>query len=270
MERCAEPKILIQQTMFLWDNISFGPIQSRRLGNSLGINVSPTDIKICSFDCIYCECGWTLEKSTDSNFFLPTELIMEAIEVKLKNCKQADTIIDSITFSGNGEPTLHPQFHQIIDNLIVLRDKYYPKTAITCLSNATQLVNENVLNALQKIENPVLKLDAVTEPLFQLINKPTVSISMEDIIKHLKRLNGNFILQTLFLKGEIDGLWFNNAEEPHLSLWLDVVKQLHPRKVMLYSLHRDTPAQGLEKIEVEELVKIAKKVEVFGVLAEAY
>jgi len=264
--------------MFLWDKIAFGPIQSRRLGSSLGINISPTNVKICSFDCVYCECGWTLEKSTDPRLFFSVEEIMAAIEAKLRQCKETGTPIDSITFSGNGEPTLHPHFDQIIDELIVLRDKYYPKTVITCLSNATQLTKNNILTALQKIENPILKLDAVTEPLFQIINKPIisisvekpVSISVEETINHLLQLNGNFILQTLFFKGEVDGQHFNNAAEPHLSLWLNVVKQLHPRKVMIYSLDRNTPAQGLERIPIEVLQEIAQQVEMFGIEAAGY
>jgi wyosine [tRNA(Phe)-imidazoG37] synthetase (radical SAM superfamily) len=256
--------------MFLWDKIAFGPIQSRRLGSSLGINISPTTVKICSFDCIYCECGWTLEKNSNSDCFFSVDEIMNAIEGKLSQCRENHTHIDSITFSGNGEPTLHPNCQQIIDHLIVLRDTYFPNTAITCLSNATQLANEKVVVALKKIENPILKLDAVTEPLFQLINKPVIPISVEEIIKYLQQFNGNFILQSLFLKGEIDGQPFNNAAEPHLSLWLDEVTQLHPRQVMIYSLDRNTPAQRLEKIAFEELEEIARKLEMGGVLARAY
>ena len=256
--------------MFLWDQIAFGPVHSRRLGSSLGINVSPTTVKICSFDCIYCECGWTLEKNIDPKQFFPVEEIMAAIEAKLSQCRDAGTPIDSITFSGNGEPTLHPNFNQIIDNLIVLRNKYFSKTSITCLSNATQLANKEVLKSLKKIENPVLKLDAVTEPLFQLINKPTVSVSVAEIIKQLQPLHGAFVLQTLFLKGDIDGQYFNNAVEPHLSLWLEVVQQLHPKKVMIYSLDRSTPAQALEKIPFEMLEEIAQRVREMGVGAEAY
>jgi wyosine [tRNA(Phe)-imidazoG37] synthetase (radical SAM superfamily) len=256
--------------MFLWDKIAFGPVQSRRLGSSLGINVSPTNVKICSFDCIYCECGWTLEKGIDANLFYPVEEIVTAIETKLCQCKKENIHIDSITFSGNGEPTLHPQFKQIIDNLIVLRDNYYPKTAITCLSNATQLTNKNVLFVLQKIENPILKLDTITEPLFQLINKPTIKISVNEIIKQLQQLNGNFIMQTLFFKGEVNGQCFNNAAEPHLSLWLNVVKQLQPKKVMIYSLDRNTPVQTIEKIPMEQLQEIALQLQQTGILAEAY
>jgi wyosine [tRNA(Phe)-imidazoG37] synthetase (radical SAM superfamily) len=256
--------------MFLWDKIAFGPIHSRRLGSSLGINISPTNVKICSFDCVYCECGWTLEKQIVPNFFVPAEEINAAIETKLRQCKETDTHIDSITFSGNGEPTLHPNFAQIINSLVVLRNKYYPKTVITCLSNATQLANKKVLTALKKIENPILKLDAVTEPLFQLINKPTIQISIEEIIEQLQQLNGDFILQSLFFKGNIEGQFFDNASEAHLLLWMNVVKQLHPKKVMLYSLDRNTPAQGLEKIPIEKLQKIVEQLHGFGIEAEAY
>ena len=256
--------------MFLWNKIVFGPIQSRRLGNSLGINVSPITVKICSFDCIYCECGWTLEKDVNLDLFAPAEEIVAAIEAKLRKCKESDTPINSITFSGNGEPTMHPQFAQIVDSLIVLRNKYYPETAITCLSNATQLANKDVLTALKKIENPILKLDAVTELLFQFINKPTVPISVNEIIEQLRQLQGNFILQTLFFKGNIDGLFFNNASESPLSLWMDVVKQLHPKKVMIYSLDRNTPAQTIEKISLEKLQEIAQQLQSIGICAEAY
>ena len=164
--------------MFLWDKIAFGPVQSRRLGSSLGINISPTNVKICSFDCIYCECGWTLEKNIDPAFFFSVEEITTAIEHKLCECKETDMPIDSITFSGNGEPTLHPDFDKIIDSLIVLRNNYHPKTAITCLSNATRLSTPKVLTALKKIENPVLKIDAVTDTLFRIINQPTIPISV--------------------------------------------------------------------------------------------
>ena len=256
--------------MFLWDKIAFGPIQSRRLGSSLGINISPTTVKICLFDCIYCECGWTLEKNSNSDCFFSVDEIMNAIEGKLSQCRENHTHIDSITFSGNGEPTLHPNFHQIIDHLIVLRDTYFPKTAITCLSNATQLANEKVVSALKKIENPILKLDAVTEPLFQLINKPVIPISVEEIIKYLQQFNGNFILQSLFLKGEIDGQFFNNAAESHLSLWIETVKQLHPKRVMIYSLDRNTPAQGLKKVSFEKLEEIEQELKMDGILTKAY
>jgi wyosine [tRNA(Phe)-imidazoG37] synthetase (radical SAM superfamily) len=256
--------------MFLWDKIAFGPIQSRRLGSSLGINVSPTNVKICSLNCIYCECGWTSEKNIAPYFFYSVDEIITAIESKFNQCKENGAVINSITFSGNGEPTLHPQFDRIIARLIVLRNQYYPDTVITCLSNSTQLSNNKISTSLQKIENPILKLDAATEQLFQLINKPVIQISVDEVIAQLQRFSGNFFLQTLFFKGELEGQYFNNAAEPHLSLWFDVVKQLRPRQVMLYTLDRRTPVQQLEKISVEELKEIAGKLQGFGVAAKAY
>ena len=256
--------------MFLWDKIAFGPIQSRRLGKSLGINVSPTTGKICSFNCIYCECGWTLEKDLLPDRFFSTKEIVRSIENKLAQCKEDQIQIDSITFSGNGEPTLHPNFHEIIDNLIVIRDSYFPDTPITCLSNASQLTHSNIFSALKKIENPILKLDAVSETLFQMINRSLTGDSAEKIVNNLRLMEGNFILQSMFLKGKNDEHYFNNASEPHLTMWLEVVKLLQPRKVMIYSLDRDTAAPGLEKIPPEELITISRKVQDMGVPAEAY
>lgn len=256
--------------MFLWDKIVFGPIKSRRLGNSLGINISPIDIKVCSFDCIYCECGWTLEKKIDSALFKPFLEIIEALDDAIMYCWKRNIKIDSITFSGNGEPTLHPQFDDIINHLIHLRNEYYPNTVISCLSNSSMLIIDSVLTALQKIENPILKLDAVSEELFQLINKPTIPISVDEIIQQLMKMNGNFIMQTLFFKGKIDGVYFDNSNEKHLSLWLEVVQELHPKQVMLYSLDRSTPAQNLEKIPIEKLTEIAGRLRSLGIDASAY
>lgn len=249
----------------LWESIAFGPIKSRRLGSSLGINLLPVVKKICSFDCIYCECGWTLESNMDTKNFYSLSEVNEAIESKLIQCIKDSIPIDSITFSGNGEPTLHPQFLEIIDHLILLRDKYYPKAVITCLSNSTQLYREDVREALHKIENPILKLDAATEEMYQIVNNPLQNCSVKQIIEWLKLFEGNFILQTLFFSGDLGGVAFDNSKEPHLSKWLDAVQMLKPKKVMLYSLDRETPAQNLIKISTEEMETIAQKVRAFGI-----
>lgn len=256
--------------MFLWESIAFGPIHSRRLGSSLGINVSPTDVKICSFDCIYCECGWTLEKDYQSTYFLPAATILQAIEEKLKQCRQDNVPIDSITFSGNGEPTLHPDFLQIIDNLIIIRDHLYPNAVITCLTNATQLQKEEVRLALLKIENPMLKLDAGTDELLQIINRPTFPITLEEIVTEMKKFNGKMMIQTLFVRGEVDGVDFDNTAESNLSKWLEIIKLLNPKRVVLYSLDRETPAHHLTKIYKKELETIADKVRNFGIEAAVY
>lgn len=256
--------------MFLWESIAFGPIHSRRLGSSLGINVSPTDYKICSFDCAYCECGWTLEKDIQSTHFQTCEVVLYAIEEKLKRCRQENVHIDSITFSGNGEPTIHPQFPQIIDGLLTIRDHYYPEAVITCLSNATQLTKKEVRDALLKIENPMLKLDAGIDALLQIINRPIVPISLSEIVEEMKKFNGKMIIQTMFLKGIVNGEQFDNTEPDNLNKWLEIIKLLKPKKVVLYSLDREAPAQQLTKIYKKDLDKIADKVRDFGIDAAVY
>ncbi len=256
--------------MFLWDHIAFGPIHSRRLGSSLGINVSPTDVKICSFDCIYCECGWTLEKDITSTHYATADIVLQAIEKKLQTCRAENTHIDSITFSGNGEPTLHPEFGVIIDNLLKIRDKYYPKAIITCLSNATKLQDVKVREALLKIENPMLKLDAGLPELYQLINRPTIPVTMHDTVEGLRAFNGNFVMQTMFLKGEIEGVKFDNTSEENVAAWLKVVAEVKPRKVVLYSLDRETPAKQLVKVHQPELEQIAKRVRALGIEAQVF
>ena len=256
--------------MFLWESIAFGPIHSRRLGRSLGINVSPTDVKICSFDCIYCECGWTLEKDMNATKYASAEIVLQAIEQKLQKCVEEETAVDSITFSGNGEPTLHPQFGEIIDKLLILRDKYYPQAVITCLSNATKLQDVKVRAALLKIENPMLKLDAGLPELYNLINRPTISVTMADTVLGLREFHGKFIMQSMFLKGEVDGEKFDNTSEENVSAWLEVVDELQPRRVVLYSLDRETPAKQLVKITSEELEKIAERVRALGIDAKTY
>ncbi len=254
----------------LWESIAFGPIRSRRLGSSLGINLLPIVKKICSFDCVYCECGWTLDSNMDTSGFFSLEEVNQAIETKLIQCQQDKIPIDSITFSGNGEPTLHPDFLAIVDNLIRLRDQYYPNAIITCLSNSTQLYRDDVREALMKIENPVLKLDAVTEELYQMINAPVQDVKVAQIIEWLKLFKGQFVLQTLFFSGKIGGVEFDNAKEPHLSQWIDVVLMLKPQKVMLYSLDRETPAENLTKLSTEEMEKIAQILRDKGIPTSVY
>ena len=256
--------------MFLWESIAFGPIHSRRLGSSLGINVSPTDVKICSFDCIYCECGWTLRKDIDAKNFAPADIVLQAIEAKLQKCNEENTHIDSITFSGNGEPTLHPQFPEIIDGLLVLRDKYYPQSVITVLSNSTQLLKEDVRKALLKIENPMLKLDAGLPELYQLINRPTIPITLEQTIEGLRAFHGKFIMQSMFLRGIVDGTSFDNTSQENVLAWLKIIDTLRPKRVVIYSLDRETPAKQLVKVYKNELEPIAEKVRSFGIDAHVF
>ena len=241
---------------FLWEHIAFGPIRSRRLGNSLGINVLPTDVKLCSFDCLYCECGWSLTKAWQPENFYPLVEITQAIKAKIKDCHSKNVEIDSITFSGNGEPTLHPEFGAIVEHLIQIRNQYYPDTIITCLSNSTQLHRADVKRALLQIENPLLKLDAGSEEMFQRINRPNPPVSLAEVVEHLKDFKGKLGIQTLFFKGDFG----DNTADREVCLWLEHLTLIRPEKVLIYSLDRATPELNLQKIPKEKLEQIADRV----------
>ena len=224
----------------------FGPIFSRRLGSSLGINLLPEEGKLCNFDCIYCECGWNADGRGDKR--IPrAEDVRKALTEKLEACKDAGTPIDSITFSGDGEPTLNPDFPEIIDLTLGLLDKYYPEAKVSVLTNATRAGRESVFQALRKVDNPILKLDAPTDEAAALINRPVGAYHVDDIVRDLERFEGNFVLQTMFLKG--DGF----ASEDWVDGWMDIVRRLKPREVMVYTIDRETPMKGLKKYTVEEM-----------------
>ena len=224
----------------------FGPIFSRRLGSSLGINLLPQNGKICNFDCVYCECGWNKDGLADTQ--LPTaEEVREALETKLKACVKDGTPIDSITFSGDGEPTLNPAFPEIIGLTLALRDRYYPAAKVSVLSNATRCGSPSVFEALQKVDNAILKLDAPTDAQAALVNRPAAGYHVADVVENLKRFEGKFVLQTMFLKGPgwATGDWVEG--------WMEIVRQVKPREVMVYTIDRETPMAGLKKYTVEEM-----------------
>ena len=224
----------------------FGPIFSRRLGSSLGINLLPQEGKLCNFDCIYCECGWNADGRGDRR--IPkAEDVRKALTEKLEACRAAGTPIDSITFSGDGEPTLNPDFPEIVDLTLELRDRYYPGAKVSVLSNATRIGREDVFQALRKVDNPILKLDAPTDEAAALVNRPAGGYHVEDVVRGLERFEGDFVLQTMFLKG--DGF----ATEDWVDGWMDLVRRLRPREVMVYTIDRETPMQGLRKYTVEEM-----------------
>lgn len=237
----------------LREKLVFGPIFSRRLGSSLGINLLPENGKICNFDCVYCECGWNKDGRGDSRLPLPEELRRE-LEAKLSECKSAGTSIDSITFSGDGEPTLNPHFPEMIDITLELRDKYFPDSVISVLTNATRICRKEVREALMKVDNPILKLDAASDRMVELINQPACDYSVNDIVQDMKLFGGNFIMQTMFLR--FPG--FSTAEPENLKAWMDIVRETKPREVMVYTLDREVPAQGLEKFTVDEMREAVK------------
>ncbi|MDH6310382.1 wyosine [tRNA(Phe)-imidazoG37] synthetase (radical SAM superfamily) [Dysgonomonas sp. PFB1-18] len=251
----------------LFHEIVFGPIHSRRLGSSLGMNLLPYDGKLCSFDCIYCECGYNEDFRTKTR--LPDrENVRAALEDKLIQLQKEGTPIDVITFAGNGEPTVHPQFAEIIDDTIVLRDKYYPNAKISVLSNAMHAGKQKVFDALTKVDNNILKLDSAIPDTVRLIDRPnSPEYSIEKQIELFKRFNGNFIMQTMFLKGSHKGKIVDNTTEEEISAWLEAVKAANPREVMIYSIDRETPEKNLEKVPVEKLKEIGRRVEALGIKA---
>ncbi len=224
----------------------FGPIFSRRLGSSLGINLLPQQGKVCNFDCIYCECGWNKDGLGDRT--LPSaQDVKEALEAKLACCANEGTTIDSITFSGDGEPTLNPQFPEIVDITLALRDRFYPKAKVSVLTNATRCGEEPVFQALRKVDNPILKLDAPTDELAALVNRPVGPCHVKDIVSWMSRFDGNFVLQTIFLKGQG---W---ASEDWVSAWMDIVRVLRPREIQVYTIDRETPMKGLLKYTPDQM-----------------
>ncbi len=255
----------------------FGPIFSRRLGSSLGINLLPEKGKICNFDCIYCECGWNRDGRNDT--VLPTaEKVRTDLERKLKECVNAlmcecvsadvsntNTItqshnnaipIDSITFSGDGEPTLNPEFPQIIDDTLRLRDQYYPQAKVSVLSNATRVHIPEVFNALRKVDNPIMKIDAPTNELIEKINMPAPGYDIARVIEALKQFEGNFVLQTCMLKGN----GFDSASPEVIAPMMDIVRLLKPREWMVYTIDRATPMQGLRKFTPQEMKNLVQPI----------
>ncbi|MCQ2191238.1 MAG: radical SAM protein [Paludibacteraceae bacterium] len=248
----------------LFDQIAYGPIKSRRLGMSLGVNLLPTNQKLCSFECIYCECGFT-KKIMGSK--MPTrEQVKMALEAKLKEMQAQGLKLDVFTFAGNGEPTMHPEFPGVIDDTIALRNQYFPEAKISVLSNATMIGREDVFNALLKVDNNILKLDSGIDATAKLIDQPnSPTYSVEKQIELLKRFNGNFILQTIFLRGEYNGQVVDNTTPEEIAAWTEAVRQIRPKQVMVYQVDRETPVPGLEKLTNEELSRLAQPVRDLGI-----
>ncbi len=249
---------------FLFDKIIFGPVKSRRLGVSLGINLLPTGVKVCSFDCVYCECGFT-PKSYREKAQLPSrEMVRQKLEEKLLQMGNEQQLPDVITFAGNGEPTLHRDFAGIIDDTIELRNRLAPAARIAVLSNATMIHRKPVFDALLKIKDNIQKLDSVFEETVRLLDCPTGAFDLKKTIDKLIAFNGNVIIQTLFVRGSFKGQKIDNTTEKEIAAWLDALKKIKPRQVMIYTIARDTPVETLEKVPVEELNSIASRIRAIG------
>ena len=244
----------------LFDNIVFGPIHSRRLGISLGVNLLPADGKYCSFDCIYCECGRNDERRTHTKLPL-REDVKKTLEEKLTLMRQEGITPDVITFAGNGEPTLHPEFEGIIDDTIEVRNRFYPCTKIAVLSNSTMLHKESVFRALNKVDENIMKLDSVFDSRIRQLNAPnSPCFTFDKLLEHLCRFEGNVIIQTMFLKGEVNGESVDNTTETEINDWIKALKIINPRQVMVYTIDRETPLKNLMKVSKDELDAIADRV----------
>ena len=247
----------------LFHDVIFGPVRSRRLGVSLGVNLLPTESKLCNFDCIYCECGWN--GTGGRARFNSREDVRRLLGEKLREMAAAGECPDVITFAGNGEPTMHPDFGQIIDDTIALRDEICPSAKVSVLSNATMTGRESVRRALEKVDNNILKLDSAFDDTVRLINGPQGSYSVAETVANMKKFGGRMIVQTMFLRGTYDGRRVDNTTEREVAAWLELIREIAPRQVMIYTVDRDTPAKDLHKVPVEELRAIAARVEGLGI-----
>ena len=237
----------------LFPTIIYGPVHSRRLGVSLGVNLMPTSVKLCTFDCIYCECGFN---TPVSHPVLPArEEVRTALETAL--CTMTE-MPDVITFSGNGEPTLHPDFAGIIDAPLALRDRHCPKAQVCVLSNSTQLGREDVVQALMKVDQRILKLDSAIDATMRAIDCPVNNeLTLERIVERLERFGGNFTLQTCFLSGTRGGMTIDNTTNAEVEAWYRMVDRLHPKRIMIYVIDRATPVTTLRKTPRERMEQIA-------------
>lgn len=245
----------------LFHTTIFGPIHSRRLGTSLGINLSPNDGKICSFDCLYCEAGFN-SQGPGTTGFPSREKVKEQLKDKLLFMKERGENLDVITFSGNGEPTLHPDFPGILDDVLELRDEYFPKAKVSVLTNSTKIFTPAVAEALRKADNNILKLDSAIEQTMQLVDRPnSPTFTVEKVLENLKQFRNTGIIQTMLLRGEYEGQKIDNTTPEEIDALIKAYKEIHPREIMIYSLDRTTPAEKLIKVEKSEMEEIGEKIE---------
>ena len=257
--------------VFLFNEIIFGPVHSRRFGASLGINLLPLDSKLCNYNCVNCECGWTPAKLDKTSQFHPQSVIKQALAASLTDLANKKRPIDTITFAGNGEPTMHPQFAGIIDDTIQIKNESnYKQTKIAVLSNATMLGKLSVIKALKKVDFNVLKLDSGVESTIRNLNQPTGFFSLNSLVDNLQQMHGQLIIQTLFLRGNYNGKYIDNTTKTEIAAWLGLLQTIKPQQVMLYSIARDTPLNTLEKVGYDELMEIAEQVTQIGIVAKAY
>ncbi|MDE5652603.1 MAG: radical SAM protein [Muribaculaceae bacterium] len=249
----------------LFHSTVFGPIHSRRLGTSLGINLLPDDGKVCTFDCVYCEAGYNAQGTGTTGLPLP-ERVERDLEAKLRDMKSRGESLDVITFSGNGEPTLHPRFAEVVEIVNRLRDRYYPEARTSVLTNSTRIFDPRVAEALKLVDNNILKLDSAIEPTMRLIDNPTEkSFTVERLVEGLRQFAGQGIIQTMFLRGSHNGRPIDNTTPEEVDALIEAYRRIGPKSVMIYTIDRSTPEENLEKVGREELLDIARRIREAGI-----
>jgi wyosine [tRNA(Phe)-imidazoG37] synthetase (radical SAM superfamily) len=253
---------------FLWSEHVYGPVRSRRMGLSLGLNLLPNTAKVCNYDCPYCECGWSGQGRGNG---LPEPAALEAqLAGRLGQLNAEDRTPDAITMAGNGEPTLHPRFAEIVDRTIGVRDRLAPGALVAVLSNATRLDRPGVFNALLRVDERQLKLDAGTEETFRLVAAPLDGTTLEDVVDALERFQGAFEAQTCFVRGKVKGAWLDNAAPAELAAWRALLARLRPRRTLIYTLDREPAEPGLARLPASELEAIARAARGEGLAVEVY
>lgn len=255
---------------FLFNSIVFGPVKSRRLGSSLGINLMPVNKKVCNFNCIYCECGLSHSENIEGSKIPDKKSVIIELETKIIELIKNNIKVDTITFAGNGEPTLHPNFPEILMETILIKEKYLPESQVAVLTNGTMLDNDNIVEALRKISLNIIKLDSADINTINILNRPFKSFSLENLINNLKKFNGQLIIQSLFVRGFVNGQKIDNTTDYEIVKLIDVMKDIKPKYVMVYSISRHTPIETLEKISYIELNEIAKKFIESGINTKIY
>ena len=253
----------------LYDNIIFGPVKSRRLGLSLGVNLLPIESKLCNFDCIYCECGFNADRRPHSK--LPTrQEVAVALEQKLQQMQAEGMAPDVLTFAGNGEPTAHPDFAAIIDDTLQLRDRYFPHAKVSVLTNATRINRPEVFEALKRVDNNIVKLDTVDMTYIARVDRPVGHYDLDELIERMRAFEGHCVVQTMFMRGtDAEGVSVDNTTPQYVDPWLDAVESIAPREVMIYTIDRETPSHNLQKALPEQLDDIVERLASRGIKASA-
>ena len=261
--------LLKKMSTIIYPSPIFGPIKSRRLGISLGINLLPSDGKLCTFDCLYCECGFNAERRPKQK--LPTRAeVAAALEQKLQQMQAEDMAPDVLTFAGNGEPTAHPNFAGVIDDTLALRDRYFPQAKVSVLTNGTRIDKGEVFEALKRVDNNIVKLDTVEMDYIVRVDRPVGRYDLPKLLECMRAFEGHCVIQTMFMKGtDAEGASVDNTTPEHVEPWINAVERIAPREVMIYTIDRETPAHGLLKATPEELDGIVARLQARGLKASA-